>query len=72
MRETEVEMVLQMAKEKYPDEGARTFDGVEKIEDSSQEEKILDLEQKLQTKNKVLSELMEEHLKLKKTSVKSK
>ena len=47
--------------------GARTFDGVEKIKDSSQEEKILVLEQKLQTKNEVLSELMEEHLKLKKT-----
>ena len=45
---------------------AGTFDGVEKIKDSSQEEKILDLEQKLQTKNEVLSELMEEHLKLKK------
>ena len=47
--------------------GARTFDGVEKIKDSSQEEKILALEQKLQTKNEVLSELMEEHIKHKKT-----
>jgi transposase-like protein len=51
--------------------GARTFDGVENIKDSSQEEKILALEQKLQTKNEVLSELMEEHLKLKKTLGKS-
>ena len=42
------------------------YDVVEKIKDSSQEEKILALEQKLQTKNEVLSELMEEHLKLKK------
>ena len=50
---------------------ARAFDGVEKIKDSSQEEKILALEQKLQTKNEVLSELMEEHLKLKKTLGKS-
>ena len=47
--------------------GARTFDGVEKIKDSSQEEKILALEQKLQTKNEVFSELMEEHIKHKKT-----
>ena len=47
--------------------GTRTFDGVEKIKDSSQEEKILALEQKLQTKNEVLPELMEEHVKLKKT-----
>ena len=46
--------------------GARAFDGVEKIKDSSQEDKILALEHKLQTKNEVLSELMEEHLKLKK------
>ena len=46
--------------------GARTFDGVEKIQDSSQEDKLLALEQKLQTKNEVLSELMEEHVKLKK------
>ena len=52
--------------------GARTFDGVEKIKDSSQEDKILALEQKLQTKNEVLSELMEEHVKLKKTLSKSK
>ena len=46
--------------------GATIYDVVEKIKDSSQEEKILALEQKLQTKNEVLSELMEEHLKLKK------
>ena len=48
--------------------GSRTFDGVEKIKASSQEEKILALEQKRQTENEVLSELMEEHLKLKNTS----
>ena len=48
------------------EQGARTFDGVEKIKDSSQEEKILVLEQKLQTKNEILSELMEKHVKLKK------
>ena len=45
---------------------ARTFDGERKHNDRSQEEKILALEQKLQTKNEVLSELMEEQLKLKK------
>ena len=45
--------------------GSRTFDGV-KNKDRSKEDKILALEQKLQTKNEVLSELMEEHLKLKK------
>ena len=44
---------------------SRTFDGV-KNKDRSKEDKILALEQKLQTKNEVLSELMEEHLKLKK------
>ena len=46
--------------------GSRTFDGV-KNKDRSKEDKILALEQKLQTKNEVLSELMEEHVKLKKT-----
>ena len=44
--------------------GARAFDGVEKIKDSSQEDKILALEHKLQTKNEVFSELMEEHLRI--------
>ena len=48
------------------EQGARTFDGERKHNDLSQEEKILALELKLQTKNEVLSELMEEHLKLKK------
>ena len=51
---------------RFFEHGASTYDGVEKIKDSSQEEKILTLEQKLQTKNEVFSELMEEHLKLKK------
>ena len=46
--------------------GARTFDGERKRNNRSQEEQILALEQKLQTKNEVLSVLMEEHLKLKK------
>ena len=45
--------------------GARTFDGV-KNKDRSKEDKILAIEQKLQTKNEVLSELKEEHVKLKK------
>ncbi len=45
--------------------GARTFEGV-KNKDRSKEEKILALEQKLQIKNEVLSELMEEHVKHKK------
>ena len=48
--------------------GAITFDGVKnKDRSKSKEDKILALAQKLQTKNKVLSDLMEEHLKLKKT-----
>ena len=46
--------------------GATIYDVVEKIKNSSQEEEILALEQKLQTKNEVLSELMGEQLKLKK------
>ena len=58
--------VFYRRQKQFFEHGARTFDGVEKIKDSSQEEKILDLEQKLQTKNEVLSELMEEHLSLKK------
>ena len=45
--------------------GARTFDGAIN-KDRSKEDKILALERKLQTKNEVLSELMEEHLQLKK------
>ena len=44
---------------------ARTFE-VEKIQDRSKAKKILALEQKLQIKNEVLSELMEEHIRLKK------
>ena len=45
--------------------GARTFKEV-KNKDRSKEEKILALEQKLQIKTEVLSELMEEHVKHKK------
>ncbi len=44
---------------------ARAFE-VEKIQDRSKAKKILALEQKLQIKNEVLSELMEEHIRLKK------
>ena len=47
------------------EQGARTFE-VEKIQDRSKAKKILALEQKLQIKNEVLSELMEEHIRLKK------
>ncbi len=46
--------------------GSRSFDGERKHNNRSHEEKILTLEKKLQTKNEVLSELMEEHLQLKK------
>ena len=46
-------------------QGARTFE-VEKNHDRSKAKKILALEQKLQIKNEVLSELMEEHIRLKK------
>lgn len=47
------------------EQGARTFE-VEKNQDRSKAKKILALEQKLQIKNEVLSELMEEHIRLKK------
>jgi len=47
------------------EQGARIFE-VEKIQDRSKAKKILALEQKLQIKNEVLSELMEEHIRLKK------
>ena len=57
-------------KKQFFERGARTFDGV-KNKDRSKEDKIFALEQKLQTKNEVLSELMEEHLKLKNTLGKS-
>ena len=49
----------------FIEQGARTFE-VEKIQDRSKAKKILALEQKLQIKNEVLSELMEEHIRLKK------
>ena len=49
----------------FSEQGARTFE-VEKNQDRSKAKKILALEQKLQIKNEVLSELMEEHIRLKK------
>jgi transposase len=48
------------------EQGARSFE-VEKNQDRSQAKIILALEQKLEIKNEVLSELMEEHIKVKKT-----
>ena len=47
------------------EQGARTFE-VGKNQDRSKVKKILALEQKIQIKNEVLSELMEEHIRLKK------
>ena len=47
------------------EQGTRTFE-VGKNQDRSHVKKILALEQKLQIKNEVLSELMEEHISLKK------
>ncbi len=47
------------------EQGTRTFE-VGKNQDRSHVKKILALEQKLQIKNEVLSELMEEHIRLKK------
>ena len=48
------------------EQGARRTFEVEKNQDRSKAKKILALEQKLQIKNEVLSELMEEHIRLKK------
>jgi transposase-like protein len=46
--------------------GAAAFDRPESRREKMQQKRIQDLEKKLQTKNEVLSELMEEHVKLKK------
>ena len=47
-------------------QGAAAFDKPRSRKELKQERKIQALEKKLQTKNEVLSELMEEHVKLKK------
>ena len=54
---------------KFFEEGARIFESSNGVSKSSkkQEEKIKLLESKLTLKNEVLSELMEEHVKLKKS-----
>jgi transposase len=49
----------------YFEQGVRTFE-VERIQDRSKAKTILALEQKLQIKNEVLTELMEEYIRLKK------
>lgn len=46
--------------------GAAAFDKPKSLQDKKKEKRIQALEMKLQTKNEVLSELMEEHIKLKK------
>ena len=46
--------------------GAAAFDKPKTRHESMKERRIQELEKKLQTKNEVLSELMEEHVKLKK------
>ena len=48
--------------------GERAFDGKRKSNSSNKEEKkVEDLEERLQRKHEVLSELMEEHVRLKKS-----
>lgn len=46
--------------------GSVAFDRPRSQKETKRERRIKDLEKKLQTKNEVLSELMEEHIKLKK------
>lgn len=46
--------------------GSAAFDKPKSRKEAKQERRIKELEKKLQTKNEVLSELMEEHVKLKK------
>jgi transposase-like protein len=46
--------------------GAAAFDKPKSLQEKKKEKRIQALEKKLQTKNEVLSELMEEHVKLKK------
>ena len=48
------------------EQGASAFDKPRSRQEAKQERRIKELENKLQTKNEVLSELMEEHIKLKK------
>ncbi|MBC8317051.1 MAG: transposase [Desulfobulbaceae bacterium] len=47
--------------------GAAAFDKPQSRQEKKKEKRIKALEQKLQVKNEVLSELMEEHVKLKKS-----
>ena len=46
--------------------GAAAFDKPKSRQERMEQKRIQELEKKLQTKNEVLSELMEEHVKLKK------
>lgn len=48
------------------EKGASAFDKPRSRKEAKKERRIKELEKKLQTKNEVLSELMEEHVKLKK------
>ena len=47
--------------------GAAAFDRPKSRQEKMRNKRVLALEKKLQTKNEVLSELMEEHVKLKKS-----
>jgi len=51
---------------KFFENGAAAFEKPEKVSDS-QQRRVQELEKKLQKKNEVLSELMEEHVALKKS-----
>jgi len=47
--------------------GAAAFNNLKSLQEKRKEQQIEALEKKIQTKNEVLSELMEEHVKLKKS-----
>ena len=49
------------------EQGNRAFEGENKNKKNGEARKIIALEEKLRSKNDVLSELMEEHVKLKKS-----
>lgn len=58
--------VLYRWQKEFFEHGAAAFEKDTARQKSKEEERIKALEQKLQRKNEVLSELMEEHIKLKK------
>lgn len=59
--------VLYRWQKEFFENGSAAFKNTKSLQEKKREQRVQALEKKLQTKNEVLSELMEEHVKLKKS-----